>query len=93
MISTLDIILRLAISVVLGGIVGFERQRRSKAAGLRTHILVSLGSCLIMIVSLNVALLLFFQHKIINTDAERIAAQVVSGIGFLGAGMIYNHNG
>ena len=88
MISTLDIILRLAISVVLGGIVGFERQRRSKAAGLRTHILVSLGSCLIMIVSLNVALLLFFQHKIINTDAERIAAQVVSGIGFLGAGMI-----
>lgn len=87
MISNLDIILRLAISAVLGGIVGFERQRRSKAAGLRTHILVSLGSCLLMIVSINVALLLFYQHKI-HIDAERIAAQVVSGIGFLGAGMI-----
>lgn len=88
MISTGDIVLRLVISVVLGGLVGFERQKRSKAAGLRTHILVSLGSCLIMIISLNVSLFLFFKYKIANTDAERIAAQVVSGIGFLGAGTI-----
>lgn len=88
MIPEIDIILRLVTAVVLGGVVGFERQKRHKSAGLRTHILVSLGACLTMIVSINVSLSLFFTYKLTNTDAERIAAQVVSGIGFLGAGTI-----
>lgn len=88
MIPELGIIIRLLTAVILGGIVGFERQKRHKSAGLRTHILVSLGACLTMIVSLNVSLGLFFSYKFTNADPERIAAQVVSGIGFLGAGTI-----
>ena len=88
MIPEVDAIVRLLVAVILGGIVGYERQSRNKSAGLRTHILVSLGSCLIMIVSLNVSLNSFFTYGLTNADPERIAAQVVSGIGFLGAGTI-----
>jgi len=81
-------ILRLFIAIVLGSIVGFERQSRNKSAGLRTHILVSIGSCLTMIVSLNISLSFFFVYGLTNSDPERLAAQVISGIGFLGAGTI-----
>lgn len=88
MISELDAIVRLLIAVILGGIVGFERQSRNKSAGLRTHILVSLGACLTMIVSLNISLSFFFIYGLTSADPERIAAQVISGIGFLGAGTI-----
>ena len=87
MIPELNVFIRLCTAVILGGIVGFERQKRNKSAGLRTHILVALGSCLIMIVSINLALGFFLSYKM-NTDPGRIAAQVVSGIGFLGAGTI-----
>ncbi len=78
-------VLRLVLSVVLGGIIGFERQQRGKTAGLRTHILVCLGSCLVAILSLN--LYAGVEGKT-NADPARLAAQVVSGIGFLGAGAI-----
>lgn len=78
-------IARLVISVVLGGIIGFERQQHGKTAGLRTHILVCLGSCLVAILSLN--LYAGVEGKT-NADPARLAAQVVSGIGFLGAGAI-----
>jgi putative Mg2+ transporter-C (MgtC) family protein len=88
LISELDAIVRLMVAVILGGIVGFERQSRNKSAGLRTHILVSLGSCLTMIVSLNISLNFYFIYGLTNADPERIAAQVISGIGFLGAGTI-----
>ncbi len=88
MIPELDAIVRLLVAVILGGIVGFERQSRNKSAGLRTHILVSLGACLTMIVSLNISLSFFFIYGLTNADPERIAAQVISGIGFLGAGTI-----
>ena len=88
MIPELDAIIRLLTAVVLGGVVGYERQTRHKSAGLRTHILVSLGACLTMIVSFNVSLGLFLTYKLTSADPERIAAQVVSGIGFLGAGTI-----
>ncbi len=54
MISELDIVLRLVAACIFGGIVGYERQSRNKSAGLRTHILVSLGSCLVMILSINI---------------------------------------
>ncbi len=88
MITELDAIVRLLAAIILGGIVGFERQSRNKSVGLRTHILVSLGACLTMIVSLNISLNFYFTYGLVNADPERIAAQVVSGIGFLGAGTI-----
>lgn len=80
MVSDLLIMsLKLILAGVLGGIVGFERERREHPAGLRTHILVCLGSALIMIIS---------QSFSSRGDPARIAAQIVSGIGFLGAGTI-----
>jgi putative Mg2+ transporter-C (MgtC) family protein len=78
-------IVRLTIAALLGGIVGLERQQRHKSAGLRTHILVSLGSCLIMLISYK---LYAGVQGLTNADPARLAAQVVSGIGFLGAGTI-----
>jgi putative Mg2+ transporter-C (MgtC) family protein len=76
-----DLILRLCLSAVAGGLVGMERERLDRPAGLRTHILVCVGSALIALVSQ-----LFPGPK---SDASRIAAQIVSGIGFLGAGTIF----
>ena len=72
-------------AAVLGGVIGLERQQRHKSAGLRTHILVSLGSCLVMILSWK---LYIGVQGLTNADPARLAAQVVSGIGFLGAGTI-----
>jgi len=87
MISLQQIALRLAIAAVLGAIVGSERQRHEWAAGLRTHMVVCVGSALIMLVSM-----FGFQdvvnHPGIVLDPSRVAAQVISGIGFLGAGTI-----
>jgi putative Mg2+ transporter-C (MgtC) family protein len=87
MLATHEVILRLAVAAVLGGIVGLERERLEWVAGLRTHMLVCLGAALVMIVSA------FGFADILGTpqvtlDPSRIAAQVVSGIGFLGAGTI-----
>lgn len=76
---------RLLVSAILGGIIGYERQNRHKSAGLRTNILVCVGSCLIMIVSQRTGSQIN-GHAL--ADPSRIAAQVVSGIGFLGAGAI-----
>lgn len=84
-ISTVDSIIRLFLALFLGGIIGYERQAQSKSAGLRTHVLVSLGSCLSMIISINIAMDLYFQYGLTNSDPERIAAQVITGIGFLGS--------
>ena len=78
-------VLRLVVAAFLGGVIGLERQQRHKSAGLRTHILVSLGSCLIMILSYK---LYIGVQGLTNADPARLAAQVVSGIGFLGAGTI-----
>lgn len=75
---------RLFLSCILGGIVGFERERKDSPAGFRTHILVSLGSSLIMVLSMYG----FTDFTSVNKDPARLAAQVVSGIGFLGAGTI-----
>lgn len=82
-----DIVIRLLAALVLGGIIGYERQVRSKAAGLRTHILVSMGACLYMMVSLSIPAEMQAAYGM-SSDGGRIAAQVVSGIGFLGAGTI-----
>src|ERR1700761_4296827 len=88
-LSSLDIqlIIRLIVAAVLGSIIGADRERLSWAAGLRTHMLVCVGACLFMIVSaFGFADILGTPHVIL--DPSRIAAQVVSGIGFLGAGSI-----
>lgn len=85
MISDWEVAVRLILSAVLAGVIGYERQARHKAAGLRTHILVAVGSCLIMVLSVN---LYHSVQGLTNADPARLAAQVVSGIGFLGAGSI-----
>jgi putative Mg2+ transporter-C (MgtC) family protein len=88
MITVIDAAGRLAAAMILGAVIGYERQGRMKFAGFRTHILVSLGACLTMMVSLAVSFDLFTMYKFTDADPERIAAQVISGIGFLGAGAI-----
>ncbi|OSK22082.1 putative membrane protein [Escherichia coli M056] len=82
-----DLLLRVALAGFLGGVIGIERQLRAKEAGLRTHILVGIGSALFMIVSkYGFGDILSENH--VALDPSRIAAQVVSGMGFLGAGTI-----
>lgn len=88
MIFTGDAILRLCVAIILGGLIGYERQRDSKSAGLRTHILVALGACLSMIVSINLAIESKDVYGFTSADPGRIAAQVITGISFLGAGTI-----
>lgn len=85
MIAEWEVAMRLISSAVFAGIIGYERQSRHKAAGLRTHILVGVGSCLIMVLSINIYSSV---QGMTNADPARLAAQVVSGIGFLGAGSI-----
>jgi len=79
-------VLRLGLATLLGGVIGWQREAHDRPAGFRTHILVCVGSCLVMIVSLGVASPLVSGTQ--RADPGRIAAQVVSGIGFLGAGTI-----
>ncbi|MDG0872918.1 MgtC/SapB family protein [Paenibacillus thiaminolyticus] len=86
-ISLVHVVLRMVLAVVLGGFIGLEREKRSQAAGLRTHMLVSLGSALVMLISVYGFPVLDGQGKA-QVDVARIAAQVVSGVGFLGAGTI-----
>jgi putative Mg2+ transporter-C (MgtC) family protein len=85
-ITEFDMVLRLLLGFMAGAILGFERSYRRQVAGLRTHILISLGATLLMVLSI------WIPQEYINDlrvgDPGRIAAQVVSGIGFLGAGAI-----
>jgi putative Mg2+ transporter-C (MgtC) family protein len=85
---TNELILRLLVSALLGGAIGFERSYRAKEAGIRTHFLVALGSALFMIISQYGFFDVVRPDGSIRADASRIAAQVVSGIGFIGAGTI-----
>jgi len=87
MLPATDVILRLAAAAVLGSLIGIERERLSWAAGLRTHMLVCVGSSLIMLVSAYGFSGILQSDKVV-LDPSRMAAQVVSGIGFLGAGSI-----
>lgn len=80
MVIDWDLILRLFLGGMMGGLIGLEREFRAKEAGLRTHFIVALGSALFMIISQYA-----FNGRF---DAARVAAQVVSGIGFIGAGVI-----
>lgn len=87
MINWQEIVIRLALASILGALVGLERERKNWSAGLRTHMMVSVGSCLIMIVSAY-GFSDILGTKNVVLDPSRIAAQVVSGIGFIGAGTI-----
>lgn len=83
----LELLLRIVVAGVCGCLIGYERKNRLKEAGVRTHMIVALGSALIMIVSKYG----FFDvvQQGVSVDPSRVAAQIVSGIGFLGAGMIF----
>ena len=86
---------RILLAMLLGGIIGAERERKNRSAGCRTHILVTVGSCMFMIVSISMPMMISTMPNGIGNNAEpgRIAAQVVSGIGFLGAGAIIQDKG
>lgn len=79
-LTILDWSVRLVVAAVLSGLVGFEREARQKAAGLRTHMLVGLGAALFTLVG---------AYVLESEDPSRVAAQVVTGVGFLGAGAIF----
>ncbi len=81
---------RLLLSMILGGLIGWERENRKQLAGLRTHVIICMGSTLLMLISIFIPQT-FTEFQ--NGDPGRIAAQVVSGIGFLGAGAIFSLGG
>jgi len=80
--EVLDIIIKMVLALVCGGILGIERERKKRAAGFRTYMLVCLGSTLVMMTNQYI-----YEHYLTG-DPSRMAAQVISGIGFLGAGTI-----
>lgn len=81
--NTISVCFRIIVAVLIGGFIGLERSRHGRAAGLRTHVLVCVGSAMASMVGLYATLTLGFMG-----DPLRVAAQVISGIGFLGAGTI-----
>lgn len=84
MVAEIEIILRLIVAAILGGIIGYERELHRKPAGLREHTLVCLGSALFTVMTFGLAGP--------NVDTTRMAAAIVMGIGFLGAGTIFKAN-
>ena len=89
MISETQIILRVLVGAVLGAAVGLERERQDQPAGLRTHMILVIGATLAMVLSVNLGYL--FARPGTPADPARLAAQVISGIGFLGAGAILRY--
>lgn len=99
-LSNKEIITRIVASILVGGMIGYERGVHNRPAGFRTHILVCLGACIVSMIQdqlrvniINFALLYPEVSQVIKTDLGRIGAQVVSGIGFLGAGTIMRDKG
>lgn len=85
---TYEFVLRLFVAAILGGVIGLEREYRAKEAGFRTHFLVALGSGLFMILSQFGFDDVLGHYQLVSLDPSRIASQVVTGIGFIGAGTI-----
>lgn len=85
---TYEFVLRLFVAAILGGVIGLEREYRAKEAGFRTHFLVALGSGLFMILSQFGFNDVLGHYEKVSLDPSRIASQVVTGIGFIGAGTI-----
>ena len=86
MINLFSTMIRLSLAFVLGGVIGLEREKKGVSAGLRTHILVTVGAALVMLTSLYIYGI--YQAEGRTIDPGRIAAGVITGIGFLGAGTI-----
>jgi Uncharacterized membrane protein len=86
-IDNTDMLMRMGLALLLGGLIGFEREQSNHAAGLRTNTLVCLGSCLLMMLSMY-GFGDFANETNVRLDPARLAAQVITGIGFLGAGTI-----
>jgi putative Mg2+ transporter-C (MgtC) family protein len=86
-------LLRLAVAAIIGGAIGFERETLDKSAGLRTHMLVSLGAALFMVAS--ILLVHEFENgpAVSRVDPTRIASTIVTGVGFLGGGIIFRNEG
>lgn len=84
--TQLELLLRIAVACALGLMIGHERKNRNKSAGIRTHAIVAMGAALVMVVSK------YGFSDVPGYDAARVAAQVVSGVGFLGAGVIFVRN-
>lgn len=84
--TNLEFLLKIILASSLGAVIGFERKNRNKEAGIRTHSIVCLASALMMIVSK------YGFEDVVKIDGSRIASQVVTGIGFLGAGLIFVKN-
>lgn len=82
------VLIALLLSVILCGAIGVEREWRGRNAGLRTHLLVGVGSCIIMIISIYGFPAMFGEHR----DVARLAAQIITGVGFLGAGVIVHRS-
>ena len=85
-------VIALLLCVILCGAIGFERERKGSNAGLRTHLLVGMGSCIIMIISIYGFPMIFREADGYKRDVARLAAAVVTGVGFLGAGAIIHRN-
>lgn len=81
-------IIRMLVACICGGLIGLERSRRQKDAGIRTHMIVALGAAMIIIVS-KYGFFDILQYEGLRADASRIASNVVTGVGFLGAGVIF----
>ncbi len=81
-----ELMLRIVLAACIGYLIGYERKNREKSAGMRTHAIVCLGAALMMVISK------YGFKDIADYDASRVAAQIVSGVGFLGAGMIFVRN-
>ncbi|GAB4389115.1 MAG: MgtC/SapB family protein [Thermodesulfovibrionales bacterium] len=88
MISAAEIVLRLVLGAAFGGVIGYERSMHGRAAGFRTQLLVCLASVLVMIVSEYYYYLGSFDPSVVRVDPGRIAAGAITGVGFLGAGVI-----
>ena len=82
--TDLEMVLRLVFATFLGAVIGFQRERSGKEAGLRTNILISLGSALFTVISI---------YGFSDSDPARIAAGIATGIGFIGAGVILHRSG
>lgn len=89
MISEVQIILRVLVGAALGAVIGLERERNNQPAGLRTHMILVIGATLAMVLSVNLGYL--YARPGTPADPARLAAQVISGIGFLGAGAILRY--
>lgn len=92
MSEDLELVIRLVIAFVVGSLFGLEREKRHKPAGLRTHALVCLGAALFTVISIHGFPVTGSGNVVRNIDPARVAAQIVSGVGFIGGGIIFKEH-